>query len=384
MKRRVLHVHTLPVVSGSGINTFLSMRGLDPARWEASLACAPGGRLEDLVRESGMAFVPVPDLVQPVDPLRDLRAALALRRVIRSGGYDLVHTHNSKAGFVGRLGAHWAGTAKVVHTVHGFAFHDQEPPARRALFRFLERRAARWCDHMIFISRPLQDWAGRERIVCPGGQSVIYSGIEPERFAPAGPDERAALRDRWGLPRDAPVAGIVSKLWEGKGHDTLLGALAGLRRRLPGARLLVVGEGELRPRLEALATELGVREAVVFTGFLQDVRPAVGAMDVSVLPSLFEGMGRVLLEAMAMGLPVVASRVGGIPDVVDDGVTGLLVPPGDGPALTRALETMLTDGALAARMGAAGRARVDERFGARAMAASIEKVYLDLLGEAWT
>jgi len=381
MKRRVLHVHTLPVVSGSGINTFLSMRGLDPAQWESSLACSPGGRLEDLVRQKGMGFVPVPELVQPVAPLSDLRAVWRLAGIMRRGGYDVVHTHNSKAGFVGRLAARLAGVRAVVHTVHGFSFHDQEPAYRRMLFRFLERRAARWCDHMIFISQPLVDWAACEGISCPGGQSVVYSGIELERFHPAGQEERTACRARWGIEADCPVVGIVSKLWEGKGHDTLFAAFATLRGHLPRARLLVVGEGELMPRLKDLALELGIADAVVFTGFMEDVTPAMGAMDLSVLPSLFEGMGRVLLEAMAMSLPVVASRVGGIPDVVVHQETGLLVPPSDAPALAAAMESILVDKAVAVRMGAAGRARVDERFRARAMAQAIEKVYRRLLGE---
>ncbi|MCK9240105.1 glycosyltransferase family 4 protein [Desulfocurvus sp.] len=381
MRRRVLHVHTLPVVSGSGLNTFLSMRGLDPARWEAVLACAPGGRLEDLVRGAGLGFVPVPDLVQPVAPGRDVRAVLTLAAHLRRERYDVVHTHNSKAGFVGRLAARLAGVPRVVHTVHGFAFHDREPAHRRALFRALERRAARWCARMIFISRPLMDWAARENIVCPGGCALIPSGIELERFRPVDPARRAALRARWGVAPGAPVAGIVAKLWEGKGHDVLLDAFAAVRRELPGAVLMVVGEGHLRAGLEARAEALGLSGAVVFTGFLDDVAPAVGAMDVSVLPSLFEGLGRVLLEAMAMGLPVVASRVGGIPDAVADGLTGLLVPPGDAGALAGALLAVLGDPALAARMGAAGRARVGERFEARAMAASIEREYLALLGE---
>lgn len=381
MRRRVLHVHTLPVVSGSGINTFLSMRGLDPDEWRVDLACSPGGRLEDLVREAGMGFVPFQDLVQPVAPAHDTLAVLRLAAYLRRTRYDVVHTHNSKAGFVGRLAARLAGAPCVVHTVHGFAFHDQEPPLRRALFRTLERRAARWCHHMIFISNPLAEWAGREGIRCPGGHSVIPSGIELDRFAPAADAERAAQRRRFGIAEDAPVVGIVSKLWPGKGHDVLLEALPAVRAAVPGAVLLVVGEGELRPALERRARELGVADAVVFAGFLHDVRPACAAMDLSVLPSLFEGMGRVLLEAMAMGLPVVASDVGGIPDVVVHGGTGLLVPPGDRLALTNAICDILMDKDRAARMGAAGRSRVDHRFGARAMAESIERVYRDLLGE---
>ncbi|GAB6177377.1 glycosyltransferase [Desulfobaculum senezii] len=379
-KIRVLHVHTLPVVSGSGINTFLSMRGLPRERYDVELACAPGGRLLDVVRGAGMRVREVPHFVQPVAPLRDLRALYEVYRILRAGDYHVVHTHNSKAGFIGRLAAHLARVPVIVHTVHGFAFHDREPAWRRWLFRLLERRAARWCHEMIFISRPLEAWARREGVLRPGASHhIIYSGIELERFRPVSPRRKRRLRRECGVPPDALVVGMISKLWPGKGHEVLLEAFAALRTRLPGARLLLVGEGETRERLEHLARVLGLRHCVVFAGFMQDVRAGIGACDVTVLPSFFEGMGRVLLESMAMGVPVVASDVGGIPDIVDHRVTGLLVPPADAGELARALHFVLRDGERRAVLGRAGRLSVQARHGADAMAQQIEQVYAQSL-----
>lgn len=377
---RVLHVHTMPIVSGSGINTFLSMKGVDPERFISSLACAPGGRLMDLVREHGMQAVPFPSFVQPVSPRNDLRALWELTRHLRRERYDIVHTHNSKTGFIGRLAARLAGVPAVVHTVHGFAFHESETPIRRWLFRTLERLAAPWADHTIFISKPLVEWARQESILKNGApHSVVYSGIDLDHFHPVDANEKQRLRERLGLKPDHFVAGIVSKLWEGKGHDTLLTAFAQVIQQFPQARLLVVGEGYLRPQLERLAADLGIADKVIFTGFMQDVRPAAGAMDVSVLPSLFEGMGRVLLEAGAMGLPVVASRVGGIPDVVADGQTGLLVPPSEPKPLAQALCRLFGDPGYARTLGSQALARTGEHFSATAMAREIQKIYLDVL-----
>lgn len=376
---RVLHFHTLPVVSGSGINTFLSMAGLDRTRWTAALACAPGGRLEEKVRAAGLEFLPIP-FVQRVRPLDDLRALGACVAACRRWRPDVVHTHNSKAGFIGRLAARMAGVRAVVHTVHGFAFHDEEPPLRRALFLACERLAAPWADATIAISAPLRTWARRVGIAGAASYRVIHSGIDAGFHQPVPPDERERLRAALGLvPADLAI-GLVSKIWEGKGHADLLEALVPLQGRWPNARVVFVGEGPLRPALEARARALGVEGAVIFTGFRDDVADVTAALDVACLPSHFEGMGRVVLEAMARGLPVVATRVGGIPDLVVDGATGLLVPPGDPAALAEALGRLLGDAPLRRRLGEAGARRAAEpRFAADTMVREIERVYLEVL-----
>ncbi|MBU2499162.1 MAG: glycosyltransferase family 4 protein [Proteobacteria bacterium] len=376
---RILHIHTLPIISGSGINTFLSMRGMDRRLYEVELACAPGGPLIDLVEENGMKARLFPSLVQPIHPPRDLLALMNLVSLLKKTPFHIVHTHNSKAGFTGRLAARLAGVPVIVHTVHGFAFHDQEPFWRQSLFRALERLASRWCDKMIFISQPLIDWALKEGIGRRDKMVRIYSGIELDRFRPKTTDEQKRIRERWQIGPDEAVIGIVSKLWEGKGHVTLIEAFKEIKMEIREARLVIVGEGYLRDRLVSLIRSLGLEESVLFTGFQPDVSEIIGAFDVAVLPSLFEGMGRVLLEAMAMEKPVVANRVGGIPDLVDHGVNGLLVRPGDTGELKEAILKILNDRTLAMKIAGEGRKRVTEQFSAETMVRSIENVYRELL-----
>ncbi len=378
-KIKVLHIHTLPVVSGSGINTFLSMKGLDRQKYQPELACAPAGRLIRLVRDHDMAVRTFNSLVQPIHPAKDLLAVAALTLFLKRNHYHIVHTHNSKAGFIGRLAARLARVPIIVHTVHGFAFHDQEPPWRQHLFRNLECAAYYWCDKMIFISQPLIDWALRERVARPEKIVKIYSGIELEKFQPATEAARNRIRKQWGLKKNHKVMGIVSKLWEGKGHADLLRAFAEIRKEIPQARLVIVGEGDLRASLEHQASELKIGDSVIFTGFRDDIPDIVSMLDVAVLPSLFEGMGRVLLEAMAMERPVVASRVGGIPDLVDHGVNGLLVPPEDAGELAAAIKKILLDPQLGREMGRAGQKKVSEQFSADYMAQAIERVYRELM-----
>lgn len=376
---RILHIHTLPVISGSGINTFLTMRGMKGNRYEPVLACAPGGALIDLVQRHGMEVKTFPSLVQPLHPLKDFQAILDLTGHLMTKRYQVVHTHNSKAGFIGRLAAKLARVPVIVHTVHGFAFHGQEPPWRRSLFRSLERLASHWCDQMIFISQPLIDWAVSEGIGCTGKMATIYSGIEMERFHPVSVQEKHRLRAKWGLHEGDAVIGMVSKLWEGKGHAFLLRAFKEIKEEKPQAKLVIVGEGYLMESLKTLASRMELSEAVIFTGFLEDVPQIIATFDLAVLPSYFEGMGRVLLEAMAMEKPVVGTRVGGIPDLIEEGLNGYLVSPGNEKELAGAVLKILNDQDLALKMGQAGRKKMTERFSAESMVRSIEEVYIELL-----
>lgn len=382
MRYRVLHVHALPVVSGSGINTLLTMRDIDRGRFDSELACAPGGELESLVKSSGLVFHPFPQFVQPVDPQNDIMALLRLTGFLLRNRYQIIHTHNSKTGFIGRLAGRLARVPVVIHTVHGFAFHDQEAKWRQRLFRSLERMAARWCDRMIFISQPLIDWAMKEKILLDERKVIkVYSGIEIDRFRPATEMEKQKNRDKLGLSENDVVVGTVSKLWEGKGHATLIEAFSIVRQEKKESKLVIVGDGPIRCDLESLVRRKGMENSVIFTGFQMDVVPAISTLDVSVLPSFFEGMGRVLLESMAMGIPVIGSAVGGIPDLIRHGKEGFLVPPGDPNALAGAIRTLLGDPVLARRMGLAGIDRVSETFSSREMVRQIEQVYIEALSE---
>jgi len=376
---KILHIHTLPIISGSGINTFLSMRDIKNDYIRMSLACAPGGPLLDLVRDEGMEVITFPDMVQRIAPKKDIAATFALYRHLRINKYHIVHTHNSKAGFIGRLSAKLAGVPVIIHTVHGFAFHDQEPLWRQILFRNLEKIASRWCDKMIFISSPLIEWALKEKISAKDKIIKIYSGIDLDRFQPVSDEEKKQARIKLGIKPDGPVAGIVSKLWEGKGHNVLIDAFKEIKKDLNDAKLIIVGEGYLEDELKSYTEELGLKDSVIFTGFRSDVSEVMACFDISVLPSFFEGMGRVLLEAMAMTIPVVASNVGGIPDLVKNNKNGILVPPGDVSELTKAMKKLLTNRSLSISMGKNGHHTVTKEFSAESMNEKILSVYKDCM-----
>lgn len=371
----ILHIHTLPVISGSGLNTFLSMKGIKNDSIKIALACAPGGPLLDLVTDEGMEVFRFPNMVQPMNPARDIAAVFDLYRFLKRNRFDIVHTHNSKAGFIGRLSARLARVPVIIHTVHGFSFHDQEPLWRRMLFKNLERAASHWCDKMIFISEPLIDWAIREKITSREKTVKIYSGIDINRFKPASDNEKKSARIGFGIPHNSPVAGIVSKLWDGKGHEMLITAFKEIKKDIRNAKLLIVGEGYLEAGLRSYVNETGLSDSVIFTGFKSDVREVMTCFDISVLPSFFEGMGRVLIEAMAMKIPVVASNVGGIPDIVKNNRNGLLVEPGNIFELSNAIKKLLTNKSMLLSMGENGHRAVKREFTAESMNEKILEVY---------
>ena len=376
-KIKVLHVHTLPVISGSGIHTLITMKGLDKSRYEVELATAPGGPLIDEVVKQGIEFRPIKHLVRRLSLYNDLMALWELFRLIRCQKYDIVHTHNAKAGFIGRLAARIAGVPVIVYTIHGFSFQQYEKPPRNMLFILLERFAGRFTDKLLTVSEPLKHWGLKLGIGVADKYITIYDGIEIDRFKVNFDIE--GKKQEFGIKPDDLVVGVVSKLWEGKGHKQILEAAKNVINKVPNVKFLFVGEGYLRGELEALTQQLGLSDYVIFTGFRTDIPEVTATFDIAILASFFEGLGRVLLEAMVLNKAVIATRVGGIVDVVDDGKTGILVPPGDSTAFAEAMITLLSDEEIRMGMGRAGREKIDAKFSAKTMVDQIEKVYGDLI-----
>jgi glycosyltransferase involved in cell wall biosynthesis len=270
-----------------------------------------------------------------------------------------------------------AGTPVIVHTVHGWGHHERQHPGVRRTFILLEQLTAPITDKLIVVS-PLNTEKGlADRIATPEKYVTIRSGIDLDRFRhPTRP--REAVRAELGIPPDATVVGTVTRLSEQKAPLDFVSAAARIGARHPDVQFVIVGDGPLRAEVEAAITSEGLTHSVHLTGLRRDVPDLMHSFDIFALSSLWEGLPRVLPQAMAAGLPIVATAVDGNAEAVTDGVNGFLTPAGDPGALTEALLKLLRDPALAARMGQAGLARIDE-FGARRMAQQIESLYEELL-----
>ena len=355
---RVLHVDSARGWRGGQNQVWLSARGMAARGHDVVVACRAGGVLAERARAAGLA-------------VREMRfrgdlwpgAALTLASALRETRPDVVHLHDPHAVSAGLLARRLAGRRALVAT-------------RRvdfALRGFLSRRKYAACDRVIAVSEAIAGVLRRGGLA-PDRVRVVHEGV-PDRPAQAG--GREALREL-GIPEDAPVVGNVAALTGHKDQATLLAAAAKVAVRVPEARFVIVGEGELRGRLEALSRELGLERRCVFAGFRADVDRLIPAFTVFCLSSHMEGLGTSLLDAMSFGVPVVATAAGGIPEAVTDGITGRLVPPRDPDALAAALVEALAHPAQRAEWGRAGRRRFEERFTADRMVEATLAVYAEL------
>lgn len=372
---RIAHIITRLDPGGSTESTLLMAAAFGPPEFESWVVHGPS-RAGAPALPPGAApvrLVEIPALRRNVAPLQDARALLALYRLLRRGRFDIVHTHTSKAGFLGRLAARLAGVPRILHTPHGHVFHGYFGPGATRAFILLERWAARFTERILTLTDAEAGQHLALRVGRPGQFLTIPSGVDLARVRAAAGRGPQVRRDM-GLEAGTPLVGAVSRLAPVKGIAHLVGAMPEILRRCPGAHLLLAGDGEERPALEAQAADLGVASRVHFLGFREDVEAVIAALDVFVLPSLNEGMGRVLVAAMALGVPVVATRVGGVPEVVEDGRQGLLVPAADPAALAMAIAAVLGDRMRAGAMGALGRARA-ERFSLAVMLERLAALY---------
>ena len=343
----VLHVDSAAGWRGGQNQVLLTAKGMSARGHRVALACRSGGVLEARARAEGLDVHGLP-LAGDLSP----RAAFQLSRLMRRHRPDVLHLHDPHALAAGLLAARAAPAIRAVAT------RRVDFPLRGPLSRFKYRS----CDQVIAVSRKVAEVLGANG-VSPDRIRVVYEGVPDRAGVPGGREALAEL----GVPAGCPVVGNVAALTDHKDHATLIEAAARVRARVPEARFVIVGDGPLRQRLEALCRERGVLDRCVFAGFRQDLDRLLPAFTVFCLSSHMEGLGTSLLDAMAFSRPVVATAAGGIPEAVEDGVTGRVVPVRDPAALADALVEVLTDADKAKAMGDAGRRRFEERFTAERM-----------------
>jgi glycosyltransferase involved in cell wall biosynthesis len=320
----------------------------------------------------------VPQLGRAIRPAQDLAAVVALVKLFRRLRPDIVHTHTAKAGALGRVAARVAGVPVKVHTFHGHVLDGYFSPAVTRGFVCAERTLARMTDRLVTVSPRLKTELLAMGIGRPEQFEVIPLGLDLGRFRrprPASPTVRYGL----GLDGDTPLLGIVGRLVPIKDHATLFRAIARLPSGAPAPHLVVVGDGDERPRLEQLARDLGLDKRIHFMGWRSDLETIVPEMDVVICASKNEGTPVALIEAMAAGVPVLSTDVGGVGDLVAHGTTGWLVPPSDPAAMAQAIGDLLGDAGRRARLAAAGQVVALEQHQVAGLIRRVEALYTDLL-----
>ena len=387
---KILHIITRLDMGGSAQNTLLTCLNLN-RKFEMVLVCglsqesnmadaereAVDGQIND-ARTQGVKIVQIPALLRRISPVNDIRALYDLVRIIKTEKPDVVHTHTSKAGLLGRLAAKIASVPFIVHTPHGHVFFGHFGPVLSRVFLWVERLLSPLADRVVALTDgEIRDYTDfnvytKDKLV------KIHSGVDIEKFK-QGAANAVEKKRSLGLEQNGMVVGFIGWLLPIKGPMRLLKAMEGVWQDHADTNLVFIGKGDLDVDLRAEALKTGANGRVNFLGWRSDIDEIMPLFDIFVLPSLNEGMGRVLVEAMAAGKPIVASNVGGIPDLVQHDHNGLLVPPGDEKALAAAIMQLIDDPVKAKMMGQRSR-ELCHQFSLEAMIGKIDNLYEEFLG----
>ena len=384
---RVLRVIARLNMGGPALHVAYLTHGLRERGYDTTLVAGSLARGEDsmefVARELGIEATHLPELRRDIAPIRDLQATVRLARLIRRLRPDILHTHTAKAGAVGRMAALLVGDARppiVVHTFHGHVLRGYFGPRLSYGFRLLERWLAKRTDALVAVSPEVRDELVRLGVAPAEKFTVVRVGIElRERVADL--DGRAETRRLLGIADDSFTVGWVGRMTGVKRTSDVLLAFKRLRERGVDAVLCMIGDGPERGQLERRAHELGIMKRTLFLGYQEHVAPYYAALDAMILPSGNEGTPVSAIEALAAGRPVVATRVGGLPDVVREGEDGFLVTPGAVDELADRLERLAADEELRRRMGEAGRERVLPRYSVERLIDDVDALYRSLLAE---
>lgn len=384
--QKVVHIITRLDRGGSARNTMLTALGHDRSHFEPVVITgetgswdAQGGHaatIENLrlLEKESIRHHMVASLVRHISPLSDLRAVWHLVRLLREERPDIVHTHTSKAGVLGRVAAWIAGIPVTIHTPHGHVFYGHFSAVPSWIFLQLERALAWKTDRLIGLTSAEKQEHLERGVGQANRFTIVASGIDLDRFRKARANGKV-IPDWFECPPHAQIIGSVGWLTDIKGHRFLVDAVALLRQTHHNLHLVIIGTGDQHDRLLRQAENAGIGHAVHLHGHREDIEACLAGFDCFVLPSLNEGMGRALIEAMAAGLPVVASRVGGIPSFIEDGKNGLLVPAGDSSTLASALRRLLEDPTWSHELGTRAMCSIGTSYGIPAMVQAIESTY---------
>jgi glycosyltransferase involved in cell wall biosynthesis len=378
---RIMHISTRLILGGSQENTVLSCEGQAERGHDVSLVFGPiygpeGSLLERARAHGGIECIETPHLIRPLHPIRDWRCYRDLLRLIREWKPDVVHTHSSKAGILGRAAAWKCDVRCIIHTIHGLAFHRYQPRWKNAIYIAAERFAAKRCQVIACVADAMRDQALAAGIGSRDQYVTVYSGMEVDRYLnPAV--ARDAMRAKLGFADDDFALGTISRLAELKGHDDLLDGLGPLMRERSNLKLLWVGDGWWRDRLLKRVDEMGLHGRVITTGLVppEEIPNHLQAMDALAHPSYREGLPRAVTQALLSATAVIAYDVDGTREVCIEGETGRLLRPGDSAAIAEAVRWLMDHPDQRRRMGERGRELCRTRFSAETMVEHLEEIY---------
>ncbi len=384
-KYRVLHIITRLAYGGADENTIYTVNGLDREYYVIDLMIGEENKeemLADFELKEGITLIRIPGLVRDLSPVKDLKALWNIYKVIKRNKYHIVHTHIAKAGVLGRIAARLAGVPIIIHGIHGTTFPRTIHPLKQLLFKNIEQICGKFTDFFIPVGEDMKQKYINAGIGDARKYRTIYSGMELERFWQAGnysKERLTQLKRELGIKEQEIVIGNVSKLQERKGFDYYLEVAKIIATEYEQVRFLIVGNGPHEQQIKEKCRELGLNNRVIFTGYRPDVEDMFAIMDIKVLTSLWEGLPRVLVQAAAVGKPIVSFTVDGAWEIVQNGINGYLVSLRDVEAMVAKIKYLIENRELREEMGKKSTELVSEAWDYKKMVKEIEGVYQEVI-----
>ncbi|MFC2053202.1 glycosyltransferase family 4 protein [Chloroflexota bacterium] len=380
----VLQSITRLIVGGAQEHVMYIAALLDKNRYQVDILSGPQtgmeGSLIEEVRARDIPLIIVPELVRQISPWKDFCAMTKMKRAMRNNHYVIVHTNSSKAGILGRFAARMAGVPIIIHTVHGWSFHDEMSSLTRSCYILLERQAAKFSNAIITVSNLDIEKGLSAGIGSRQQYHLIRSAIPLDEFNPSKFD-RDAIRQELGIPKDTVVVGNIGRFSHPKNPMDWLQIAVEISRAADNVHFLLVGDGPLRYEFENLLKSEGLWERTTLTGLRRDVPRMLSVMDIFIFTSSREGLPRTIPQAMAMGIPVIANRVGGIPEVIQEGVTGYLCQPGDIYKPAEICIYLINHPIKREKVGRKGRAIAENEFSVDVMIKQTSNLYEELISK---
>jgi glycosyltransferase involved in cell wall biosynthesis len=370
MSIKVAQVVTLSEMGGAQKHVLLLSTELKSRGYDVTIFTSAGGKLIEKARENGISVVLVPDMVREISPVSDIKAVRNLYRLFKEGGFDIVHSHSSKAGILARIAAKLAGTKRIIYTAHGFVFNEPMSSIKRAIYIYIERIGAMLGDKVISVSKKDLDSALENRLV--SGEKLVYIPNAIPEISKESLRDAAEVKKELGIPEGEFVIGTISNFYETKGHIYLIEAVKRLHAEGHSFRTVFAGQG---PKMQEMMDISGGDKGIMFLGYREDNYDIMNTLDLFVLPSIKEGMPYVVLEAMSLGKPVLCTKVGALTDMIEDGVNGFIVEPQDSGLIYEKLKWILGNRDSLQPVGAAGEKYVKDNFSMSKFTESVISVY---------
>ena len=352
-KKKIVHIQLLPLMTGVQRVSLDELIRLDCSNFTPYMICQQSGPMTDECKNNNITCLYSPTLVREISPLKDLQAFWSLYRLFRQNKFDIVHTHSSKTGVIGRLAAKLAGVPMIVHTVHGFAFPAAKNKFEKNIFLMMEWLGTKCSDKIICLHEADKRIAIDKLGAKDSQLAILANGIDTIKFSPALVDEKSKIREELGLPVNAIVIGMVGRLWEQKNPHALVNAALSILEKRNDVHFVFIGDGEFKVSLIQKVKNKDKEEYIHFLGWRNDSERILKSFDIFTLPSLWEGMPLAILEAQATGLPCIVSNIQGNNTLVNDH-NGLLVDLDKSDSYIRQLLMLIDNASLRNKLGEAG------------------------------